>query len=281
MGSDETFPGMGEECLNVHFPGERMQTWVWHALRQQYPGAPIGGPDSKKEIGDFLGGLRGVVDRVKSAAGRGFVPEDEFKWVDDSTFQNLFLKKYISELYPFDESFIHRSLSGRRWFAAFIDFAPFNLEKKIEVVHLARKAWASRAQQLRVFSWFKGKGESAKCDFAWIRFARLGSEVVRGRPPFKKQEDVICAFEASTLGDSDKQLLLMKLKRAWNQDQYRKKTKGKKQFNVNLPVDVIKLLGDVAKERKMTKTEVLEELIRKEGVLLGIKPTGDHEWGQF
>lgn len=281
MQAGETFQGMGEECLNAHFPGERMQTWVWHALRQQYPGAQIGGPDSRKAIGDFLGGTPGIVDFVKSAARRGFVPEDEFKWVDDSTVQHLFLEKYADQLYRGERPFVYPGLSGRRWFVAVIDCDHSHLEKKIEIVHLARKAWASRAQQLRVFSWFKGKGESAKCDFAWIRFARLGSEVVRGRPPFKKQEDVICAFEASTLGDSDKQLLLMKLKRAWNQDQYRKKTKGKKQFNVNLPVDVIKLLGDVAKERKLTKTEVLEELIRKEGVLLGIKPAGDHEWGQF
>lgn len=281
MSDGEMFPRMGEECLNAYFPSERMRTWAWHVLRQEYKGVQIGGPDSKKEIGDFLGGTPGAVDRVMSAAKRGFVHDDEFKWVDGSKVQNLFLKRYIENTHFVTRPDIHPGLSGRRWFVAFIDCAYSHLEKKIEIVRLAREAWASHSQQLRVFNWFNGKGETEKCDFAWSRFFRLGSEVTRGCPPFIRKEDVVLAFEASSLGDSDKQILLMKLKRAWTQDQYRKKTKGKRQFNVNMPEEVIKLLGDVAKRRKMSKTQVLEDLIRKEGSLWGIKAAGDHERGQF
>lgn len=282
MSGGEMFPRMGEECLNAYFPSERMRTWVWHVLGQEYKGARIGGPDSKKEIGDFLGGTPGAVDRVMSAANRGFVPDDEFRWVDDSQVQDLFLKNYIKNIHFVTRPDIYPGLSRRRRFVAFIDCASSHLEKKIAIVRLAREAWASHSRQLRVFNWFKGKGEAAKCDFAWSRFVRLGSAVTSGRAPFIKQEDVILAFEASPLGDSDKQILLMKLKRAWTQDQYRKKTKGKKQFNVNMPEEVIKLLGDVAKKRKMSKTQVLEDLIRKEGALWdNVKAVGGYKGGQF
>lgn len=275
MMSDVTYSRPGEGDLMECFSGERKQTWLWHFLNGQYGAWQIGNPDSKMEMGAFIDANPHVLQEARQAAKGGFIHDDEFKWLNNSLVQRFFLERHLRKSPIGELPWLYSTVSGRRWFVALIDCLPGNLDRKVEIVRNARRAWGGHAEQLRVFNWFKGKEESAKCEFAWHRFIRLGSEVVNGQPPFRKQEDVILAFEVSSLGDPEKEILIQKLKRAWTQDCYRKslKEKSQSQFNVTLSDEAIAQLGELRTVMKMSRTKILEELIRREWVSCRVAAT--------
>lgn len=273
----------GEGNLMAYFSGERKQTWLWHFLNGKYGAWQIGNPDLKMEMGAFIDANPYVLQEARQAAKGGFVHDDEFKWLNNSEVQRFFLERHLKKSRIGELPWLYSTLTGRRWFVALIDCLPGNLDRKVEIVRNARRAWGGHAAHLRVFNWFKGKEESAKCEFAWHRFIRLGSEVVNGQRLFRKQEDVILAFEASSLGDSDKEILIQKLKRAWTLDRSRKRSeeKGRSQFNVMLSNESIELLGELRLRLNKSRTQVIEDLIRKECESLGIRIVNGHMYGMF
>lgn len=275
--------GPGEEFLRVHFPGARQRTWLWHYLKRKYNFAKIGDPDSKVELGAFLSAHPNLIEESRQAALGVFLPDAEFRWVSNSDVEYLFLTKQVRKMCIGEPPWTYPDLTGRRRFIALIDCLTGNLDRKTEIVRQARAAWGNHAKTLRMFNWFKEQEEAAKCEFAWDRFARLKSEVINGRTPFQNKEDVILAFETSSLGASDKELLIQNLKRAWNLDRSRKRSEeqGRSQFNVMLSNESIELLGELRLRLNKSRTQVIEDLIRKECESLGIRIVNGHMYGMF
>lgn len=75
----------------------------------------------------------------------------------------------------------------------------------------------------------------------------------------------------SRVTDEKKELLVIKMKKAWSQEKYREKVKDKKVINAYIPIDTKEKLDMMAKRDNKKMNEFLIYLIEKEYVGRGYK----------
>lgn len=253
-----------EAFLEEHFPGNRVQNWLWHFLTKNYPGmkfhAP--GPMARKEMGAYLKNEPVALQRAHHNFNEGFVPDLNFLWIKGGRLQDHFLMEYLVKNCETTAPEIHGSLSGRRWVEAFIDCLPKGLAWKINFIKGAGLAWTNHVTQHRLLGWFKEGEEAKKCYFAWEWLEKKKPLLIWNSAPFQSYEDLLMAIGNKQFEPYEKEVLVSAIKRAWAQHQYRQKLKGKRQFNFMLTEESIKLLDKLAKRQGCSKAKVIEDLIK-------------------
>ena len=78
------------------------------------------------------------------------------------------------------------------------------------------------------------------------------------------KDDLLIAFDTSTLTPPEKTLIMDSIKKRWSQNNYRSKQNGKNQYNFILSDRAINRLDNLAKKHEIKRTEVLEILLKME-----------------
>jgi len=255
----------GEDFLRANFPGERLQTWLWHFLRDQntFFAQEVQGPDDKKGMGAYIHAHVHHCRLALQRKGMGFLPSNEIAWIKDDDVQVHFLKFFLRNEFGSVSPVIHDSVGGRKYVVAFLDCVIRDLSFGVELVGRARSAWNQQVDNNRIFDWFKGSEGTLRREFFWDWMRRKFPLEVEGRTNFSNYSDLLIFFDATSFHFLVKRDIVRTVKQAWSQHLYRQKLEGKKQYNFILSDEANRLLNELATTYRMSRPKTIEYLVKE------------------
>ncbi|MBP6123114.1 MULTISPECIES: hypothetical protein [Providencia] len=149
----------------------------------------------------------------------------------------------------------------------FFDLLDSSMEKKIEVLAYLKQEWMS-IKDANYLSWLdEGNAIQMKWAKNYIARSRLFSRFPRSEAYTFASERVqlMGYFDVSLdISPDSKELLMIKMKKAWSQENYRNQIVEKKVLNTYLDKGVKDKLSRLAKRHRMKINEYLTYLIEKE-----------------
>jgi hypothetical protein len=254
------------ELLNQDKTDRRLDNWLWLFLSANGMSEEVkkNGPGNKGWIANVLTQDVAMKNEILSRKDKTFLPEEYLKWITRDARQNDWLVKHICgvflKLFPDIPPF----LIGRERVIALIDYGEVDLDLKIRRVESANAAWSFYLEKDRIFDWFKREDEEARCNFSWDWIKRNNTFSTWGQSSFCNHQELLLFFDQAPLSEEAKILMVEKIKKAWNQKKYRENLKGKKQCNLVLSNESIKLLDQLGKKYDLTRAELIEVLIKME-----------------
>ena len=238
---------------------------------------------SRDALSDFLDQNTEIKIIVQNLLQRELVPAKELEWLTDVSRQSKFIEVFLStkmpyQLSPYEDPSTIKSpiilgitpfdLIGSKLSSALIDywlsFCPGDMNTKIQLVKLIRKAWEDQIKIDEKFDWFnKEKGQDRR-DFFWQWLTLSEPLLTQNKVSFKTQDDLLYFFDFAKISENEKHYLVQKFKNNWNQKQYRERNAGKKQCNFILSEKTISKLERLAQKYHLSRTEIVELIINAE-----------------
>lgn len=256
-----------EKLLGPEFRGQRYEDWLWHYLMNI--GADLTeahfGHGSRSNVAAFLRANEFFLKNVRSHIGSALVPNSYFDWLDDSAWQSDFVFDMLTSQFSIRRTCVHQSLSGRRRIIALIDgLDDFLLEKKNSIKNV-KEAWSQRVADDRVFKWFEGNDEVERCQLLWEWLTEHRPEFTKGKKSFGCYQDIIYFLDKVRMSASDKELIVIKVRRNWDQRRRRQKLEGTiKQCNLELNNKTVLLLEKMAGKYGLTRAAIVDILVNDE-----------------
>lgn len=247
---------------------DRFQNWLWHFLCIRTKSMQLRhyGPSAVNFMLSLLKEDPYIRNEVISCKDVNLIPESYFSWLGDEFRQTEWvLKKLMFESdLKFNFSELHHVLVGRQKIVAIIDCGSLDALNKIALVQKLERDWTAHVAGDRAYDWFKKKDEVERCEFFWDWLVKNYVALSFGQPKFKIYQDVLVYFDNSPVLNSDKLLMLERVKKAWSQKQYRQNLEGKRQCNLILSEKAVKLLDHLSGKHGLTRSQIVELLIRDE-----------------
>ncbi|AWH87906.1 hypothetical protein [Limnobaculum parvum] len=229
------------------------------------------------------------VDEMRAACNKVILPKKEFNWIkinDRNCFWAwLMIKDIRSELLPFHTNELYSSspilydklpinqipTNTKERYKAIIDFFDI-LRIDIQIVRNYFYNLKIRLRQIYQFStsfnWLK-KEDKEQCKWAWEYIKRSGIIINNEKIliPFSKKEmyfTIIAAFDSWPVLDVEKELFLIKMRKAWSQKKYRDDVSDKKLLNTYISKEAKKKLDIMTKINKKKINEIIELMIDNE-----------------
>lgn len=256
-----------EKLLGSEFKGERCQDWIWHYLINI--GANLGeayfGASARGHLAIFLRGNENFLERVRFRLGSAFLPDHLFDWLDDSAWQSDFVFDVLRRRLTLHKKCVHPSLSGRRRIIALIDGWDGLLMKKEIFIKEIKETWLQRVEADRVFKWFEGDDEIARCQLLWEWLTIHRSDLAKGKKALGCYQDLLFFLDGVQIPSSDKELMVIKVRKQWDQRRRRQKLEGvKRQCNLELYDRTVLLLDKLAGKHGLSRSAIVDLLINDE-----------------
>lgn len=214
----------------------------------------------RNTISDTLNNIRG---RIK----RGFLPEKSFDWIDEKySRQTRFILKIIPKDYLRDinPNKLTSYLNPKDLIKSFIDIDATSASGDQAIVDDLHQQWIEIKSTDTYFKWYKNKDTQSKIEFTfdWIK-----NQPELTSPPYwlnQTLDDLMTYFDFFIKGKPEKELLTLKIKKNWSQNNYRRNLKGKRQCNFILKNHTIKNLEKLSQHYNLSMTEILDTLINME-----------------
>lgn len=253
--------------LGPEFGGERYQDWIWHYLNNIGANLSDGhfGRNSRDNIAVFLQKNPIFLDSVRLQVGSAFLPDKFFDWLDDSAWQSHFVFDLMRRQLSMYKICVHPSLSGRRRIIAYIDGWGGFLVGKEGVIESLKGAWLQRVAADRVFKWFEGNDEVERCQLLWEWLTENRRDLTEGKRPFGCYQDLLIFLDGIFIPDSEKELIVIKVRKNWDQRRRRQKLEGKvRQCNLELNNKTVLLLEKMAGKYGLTRAAIVDILVNDE-----------------
>lgn len=252
---------------------ERMVAWLWlHLDLFEDAGleeCSINSDTMRKRIAKALMNDR-VVKRKVTSLRDSLLPEETFSWVKKSGRQPKWLIAQALKTIelPNDlrltRSGVFQTLSDKGQLIALIDLWNASFDLKVRELNHLQSDWNRHTQSDVIFTWFKGKDESAKCGLAWSWLKKNKPRQMQLVAPFTKLTELLDFFDHCGASHEEKELYIEKIKKRWSTQKTREKAVDKKQYNFVLPLSINAVLDKLAEEHQLSRTKVLEHLILSE-----------------
>ncbi|WP_297831726.1 hypothetical protein [Pseudomonas sp.] len=255
-----------KNAINIAFD-ERTDIWLWLHMRDQtgtafYQNLP--GNIIKQEIVNFGASPNGY--QLKQNISQYLLPQERLKWISKDKRQICWLLNYLRRELNCSIWQPPAWLLERDLIIACLDFWDIDLTKKDKAVGRIEWAWNEHQKSDRIFKWFKGEEETARCGFAWDWLLRNRPNFTVGQPPISDQEGILLFFDGLWLSESDKKLGVIEIKNSWSQQKSRGKSSGKKQRNFVLSDTAIVALKELSSEYGIREAKIVETLIQLEKI---------------
>ncbi len=251
----------------------RQAIWLSSMLKREpgnvfdaafHPDREVDWDETYLRIYDALDQHSRVRQRLRREIAEQLLPEDELRWITTDPEQLKWLREaFKSRRKGRLGTLSALPLDSKDEFVLELDlWATVRQEKRAEVEKL-REEWNANTQQHRMLRWFNDP-EYEKCDLLWAWLHKNRQALLQGRPPFKHRAQVQIFFEDSGLRPDEINHIVNTVKIRWSQRKYRETNKDKKQFNFVLSKSADRILNKMAKTRGISRSQVLELLIREE-----------------
>ncbi|MDI3270826.1 hypothetical protein [Pseudomonas sp. AL03] len=248
--------------------------WLWHTLSNEgidFDDCQLNSTVMRSQIAAHL--TSKLIAALEHAKGTQLLPDDDFRWVLKDGRQPAWIVRktlqFIGEMrlpQPLE------TLPIRQQVIAVFDLWNARLSDKKMALSDLEHAWREHLQHDKLFNWFKGKDEEAKCSLAWDWMKTHQPQLTRSAPPFTRHSELLEFFDRRDATPGEKELYTAKIKRRWSTQKTRENSPTKKQYNFVLSNEVNTTLDKLAQEHKLSRTKILEQLILNEaetGLQLG------------
>lgn len=243
----------------------RQEIWLWLylATRQNAPfhANDFKGHDMRERMAEFIQASGMNKESIRAEMSRTLLPDECLQWITTNCRQLDWLAMRGGVAYGNPPP----RLQGREFVVASIEIADSDISVKKSELQSLESAWAMHKQQDRIFKWFQdGKTGSQRCSLAWEWLCKNRPLSTFNKMPFGDYNGLLAFFDQPALGDADKKLCVMEVKKRWSQQRYREKLVGKKQYNFVLSDKAIQHLDNLAVTHGLKRNQILEILIQME-----------------
>ncbi|WP_153050200.1 hypothetical protein [Pseudomonas sp. MF4836] len=241
-------------------------TWLWNALSNDgidFDDCQLNSLVMRQQIAGHL--TPKLIAALEHAKDTQFLSEDEFRGVaKDGRQPNWLVRKALQVVGERRLPQPLTTLPIRQQVIAIFDLWSARLsDKKMALIDL-EYAWREHLQHDELFRWFKEEDEKSKCLMAWEWMKKHLPQQTRNEPPFASHSELLEFFDRHDATQGEKELYVFKIKRSWSTRKTRENSPNKKQYNFVLTNDVNAALDKLAKEHKLSRTKILEQLILNE-----------------
>ncbi|MEX5545462.1 hypothetical protein Q1J68_07595 [Pseudomonas pergaminensis] len=248
--------------------------WLWHELTNDgidFDERHLNSSVMRLQISKHL--TRGVMRNLEHAKDTQFLLDDDFRWIDkDGRQPTWLLRKALQATGKIRLPQPIATLLIRQQVISIIDIWEARLSDKKMLLSDLEHEWREHLQHDKLFTWFKGADEQAKCSMAWEWLEKYQPQLTRRAPPLGCYRELLDFFDLRDVTPSEKELFVAKIKRWWGTRKTRENSPTKKQYNFVLTNDVNTALDKLAQGHEISRTKILERLILNEaetGLLLG------------
>jgi len=247
----------------------REVAWLWHFLASEgvkLEECELNSQVMRKQISERLNSRD--IEEFEEAKSTQFIPDEDFKWIDKDARQATWLLQksmQITGKLSLPEAFT--TLPLRQQVITAIDIWRVSLSSKQRTVSELKYEWAEHLLDDKLFTWFKGEHEQAKCSMAWEWLEKHQPTITRRRAPFWCYDDLLVFFDQAKVTSTEKKFIVTKIKQRWNIKASRQNSSHKKQYNFVLSNEVNAALDKLAQKHKVSRTKALEKLILNEADL--------------
>ncbi|MAP77974.1 hypothetical protein [Halopseudomonas aestusnigri] len=245
---------------------DREVMWLWLVLtateRIQLDECKLNSKSMRDQIAKRLRRQQAHLKDLNDARDVALLPEEAFSWIEANERQARWLVSAISQRTGLQiSSSVFRTLSAKNQVIAVTDFwdRPFD-RKEVMLTRLAQ-AWTEQLRADRIFEWFKGPDEHAKCAVAWAWLEKNKPQLTKRFDSIATVDDLLELFDKSNASNEEKELYVEKIKRRWSTQKTREKATHKKQYNFVLTDRINSILDELADAHQLSRTKVLELLL--------------------
>lgn len=246
---------------------KRIDTWLWfwlNANNLNFTQDSYLAPGMKKQISSTLLSNPDLAKRGQVDQGRFLLLNERLAWITDEVRQIQWLFSRFLRITNYQIHMPPPRLTGRDLLIATIDTWNVDLIYKNNTVGQLERDWSQHTQNDRQFEWFKGDDENSRCALAWDWLKEKNNYALFGTTAPSNHESLLMLFDRLQKSDAEMKLIIDAIKKRWNQQQYRKKNTGKKQCNLLFSSHAITKLDQLAAKYDVSRSQVLEALIRFE-----------------
>lgn len=247
----------------------RQETWLWLYLATR-KGATFHADDFKghgmrERMAEFIQQSDINKESIHAEMSRTLLPDECLQWITSDPRQLNWLAMKIQGSSVFAYTAPPLRLLNREFVVAMIDLYESDISAKKSNLQSLETAWQNHRQQDHIFKWFQdGKSGAQRCTLAWEWLCKNRSLSTFNKVPFEEYNGLLAFFDQPLMGEADKKLCVIEVKKRWSQQQYREKLVGKKQYNFVLSDKVIRHLDDLAETHDLKRNQILEILIQME-----------------
>lgn len=255
-----------EKALSGINLNDRKKIWLWFFLRKTIKNCKLGDIQSigmRERMTEAINNNEGLAEEINEKISHFLIPEKDLYWITDNKRQHQFVMNEIAQKYG-NITFAIEGLNFKEMTIARIDTLNIDQRVKLSMVNNLRIEWEKKSQSDPLFEWFKSANETSKLNAGWEIAKKRHPTYCFSVDPFKDIDEMLSFFDATWFSYPDKELFVLSVKKRWNQQEYRKKTKDKKQCNFILTKDTINKLEQLAKRHHLRKAEVIEHLVREQ-----------------
>ncbi|MFV9475518.1 hypothetical protein ACM5Q9_13955 [Advenella sp. RU8] len=191
-----------------------------------------------------------------------FLPDNEFNWIEENGYQPDWLLLEFIKNTGISIQFINHPNPKDILIGLFDIWNKSIQDKKITIENL-KNSWAQRQSFIKNFYWYKSSGkEKQKCQIAWQWYQQNHEILLGPNKLFSKLDDILYFLDKTIFSPTEKLYHLEQIKKKFKALQTKENRQGKKQTNISLSEESRQKLEELAKQGRITKTEVIEILIK-------------------
>lgn len=245
----------------------RMGIWLWFFMKNNHPQEPVGeikSPGMRDRIANTIKNKPGLASHIEALSATRLIPERNLEWIKDEKRQNAFILKKLDQAAGLSYTGNPGKLTNKELSIAAFDLFHTSHSEKLLLAHRIKSEWELNSCTDHIFKWLDKGDTEQKLETAW--------EIINNKHPYllnqyyqsRGKDDLLIAFDTSTLTPPEKTLIMDSIKKRWSQNNYRSKQNGKNQYNFILSDRAINRLGNLAKKHEIKRTDVLEILLKME-----------------
>lgn len=220
-------------------------------------------PDRLIELINIDMGFMNLIRNLQSS----LLPDEEISFISDRKRLLMHLEGFLN--YQTTQKGMNpifcplMNLSQKERLISNIDAWQVNYQEKLDFISTFKTNWASRIDNDSVYKFFKTKDRSEKIKYLldWIKSRKFVFTYQLSTYNLDDEDYIEMFFESNFNSIESIELTINKFKRAWSNKNYRENLEGKKQCNISLDENCIKILDDLSKKYSYSKAEILQFLL--------------------
>ncbi|RON49546.1 hypothetical protein [Pseudomonas frederiksbergensis] len=255
------------KVLNEKEYNLRNDYWLWlHLILNNFNLLPYDtdtqGMRDKMAIAIEEDTTRNNADIIKNRRTEQLLPTNEFDWINEGERQVEWLRTktftFIGE-YNFPPP---SGLEGKDLLIAKIDLWAVDISKKKLALSVLKAQWTAHKKGDIIFRWFKD--DDQKCLLAWEWLSKHSQPHAPPPQRFENYDGLLIFFDNNNLIHEQKLLYIEKIRKSWNQKNYRKSQNGKNQYNFILSDKSIGRLDKLCDAYDLSRAKILDILLKME-----------------
>lgn len=191
-----------------------------------------------------------------------FLPEDNFNWIKKNGYQpNWLLRKVKDRIWISLPTLDY--LTPKEKIIGLFDLWDVDMNTKQLSLNELKEKWVQKERIINDFSWYTStEKEKQKCQVAWEWYIKYQGPFFKNPLQFSKLEDILNFLDDTNFTHTEKLYHLEQIKKKFKALQTKENRQGKKQTNILLSEESRQQLEELTKQGRITKTEVIEILIK-------------------